>query len=86
MNRAYKICCLVRLLVLYVLLFLHKLPAYSDTIDLDNAIAIAMKYNEQIQMSILEGAQANERVREVSERVSGWGAVRRDIMKRGEMR
>ena len=65
MNRAYKICCLIRLLVLYVLLFLHKLPAYSDTIDLDNAIAIAMKYNEQIQMSILEGAQANERVREV---------------------
>lgn len=65
MNRAYKICCLIRLLVLYVLLFLHKLPAYSDTIDLDDAIAIAMKYNEQIQMSILEGAQANERVREV---------------------
>ena len=53
-----------KLLIICVFFFLYKLPAYSDTIDLDSAIAIAMKYNEQIQISILEGAQAYERVRE----------------------
>ena len=62
MNRAYKICFLRGLLIVCV--FLLKLPAYSDTIDLEQAIAIAVKYNEQIQLSILEDAQAHERVRE----------------------
>ena len=62
MNRANKIWFLRGAFIVCVLL--HKLPAQGDTIDLKNAIALAMKYNEQIQISILEGAQAHERVRE----------------------
>ena len=64
MNRANKIFFLRRLLIVCIFFFLHKLPAYGDKIDLNNAIALAMKHNEQIQISILEGAQAHERVRE----------------------
>ena len=62
MNRAYKIWFLRGASIVCVLF--HKLPAQGDTIDLNNAIALAMKYNEQIQLSVLEDSQAHERVRE----------------------
>ena len=62
MNRVYKIWFLRGAFIVCVLLQKH--PAQCDTIDLNNAIALAMKYNEQIQLSVLEGSQAHERVRE----------------------
>ena len=44
---------------------LFSMPvAYGDTIHLDDALALAMEYSEQIQMTSLEGLQAEQRVRE----------------------
>ncbi len=49
---------------LIIFLLFSKQVAYGDTIHLDDAIALAMEYSEQIQLSSLEGVQAEQRVRE----------------------
>ena len=55
---------------LIIFLLLLKQVAYGDTIHLDDAIALAMEYSEQIQLSSLEGVGRTEGSRSACRRSS----------------